>query len=55
MALKSKILTGLGLNSLKHPPFLGLVKDQAAAAASQPLENNHININYLDLGYDKNG
>lgn len=53
MALKPKALTGLGLNSLKCPPFFGLVKDQAAAAASQPLENNNNNINYLDLDYEK--
>lgn len=44
MTRKPKALTGLSLNSLKCPPFLGLVKDQAAATASQPLPNNHNNI-----------
>lgn len=34
-------------------PFVGLVKDQAVAAVSQPTENN--NINYLHLGFDKEG
>lgn len=53
MALRPKALPGLGLNSLKSLPFLGLVKDQAVAAATQPIENNTSNINYLDLPYDK--
>lgn len=53
MALKPKALSGLGLNSLKGPPSLGLVKDQAVATATQPIENN--NINYSDLGCDKDG
>lgn len=39
--------------SLHKLPFVGLVKDQAVAAASQPIENN--NINYLHLGFDKEG
>lgn len=55
MVLKPKALPGLGLNPLKDLPFLGLVKDQAVAAASQPIENNNSNINYLDLSYDKDG
>ena len=39
--------------SLHKLPFIGLVKDQAVAAASQPIEKN--NINYLHLGFDKEG
>lgn len=55
MALKPKALPGLDLNSLKGLPLLGWVKDQAVAAASQPIVNNNSNINYFDLGYDKDG